>query len=139
MLLTLYHNNVCGDFLLRISNVTAQKMKFFIKDFFSRIWSHLLKKSLMDNFIFCPLCSLRVLGPCFSKISPWLFCSKVEVQPEKAAKRHIQNPVKHLQKQPPRVVPRKRCSENMQQLYWNHTSAWVFSCKFAAYFQNTFS
>ena len=25
------------------------------------------------------------------------------------------------------------------QLYWNHTSAWVFSCKFAAYFQNNFS
>ena len=22
-----------------------------------------------------------------------------------------------------------------KQLYWNHTSAWVFSCKFAAYFQ----
>ena len=42
--------------------ITAQKMKFFIKDFFSkceqirsllRIWSHLLKKSLMENFIFC--------------------------------------------------------------------------------------
>ena len=41
--------------------ITAQKMKFFIKDFFSkfdkiqsflRIWSHLLKKSLMENFIF---------------------------------------------------------------------------------------
>ena len=39
-------------------------MKFSIKDFFSkcdqirrklRIWSHLLKKSLMENFIFCPL------------------------------------------------------------------------------------
>ena len=37
-------------------------MKFSIKDFFIkcdqipsylRIWSHLLKKSLMDNFIFC--------------------------------------------------------------------------------------
>ena len=37
-------------------------MKFFIKDFsskydqirsFQRIWSHLLKKSLMENFIFC--------------------------------------------------------------------------------------
>ena len=25
------------------------------------------------------------------------------------------------------------------QLYWNRTSAWVFSCKSAAYFQNTFS
>ena len=41
---------------------TAQKMKFSIKDFFRkrdqirsflRIWSHLLKKSLMENFIFC--------------------------------------------------------------------------------------
>ena len=38
------------------------KMKFYFKDFFSkcdqirrkpRIWSHLLKKSLMENFIFC--------------------------------------------------------------------------------------
>ena len=26
-----------------------------------------------------------------------------------------------------------------KQLYWNRTLAWVFSCKFAAYFQNTFS
>ena len=26
-----------------------------------------------------------------------------------------------------------------KQLYWNHTAAWVFSCKFAAYFQITFS
>ena len=41
---------------------TAQKMKLSINDFFSkcdqirsflRIWSHLLKKSLMENFIFC--------------------------------------------------------------------------------------
>ena len=23
-----------------------------------------------------------------------------------------------------------------KQLYWNHTSAWLFFCKFAAYFQN---
>ena len=50
----------------------------------------------------------------------------------------------------------QRCSENMPQvyrrtsmrkrdfnkvallLYWNRTSAWVFSCKFAVYFQNNF-
>ena len=41
---------------------SAQKMKFSIKDFFikcdqiswkQRIWPHLLKKSLMENFIFC--------------------------------------------------------------------------------------
>ena len=60
-----------------------------------------------------------------------------------------------LQKQPPRGELKKRCSENMQQiyrrtpmskydfnkvalqLYWNRTSAWVFSCKIAAYFQST--
>ena len=63
----------------------------------------------------------------------------------------------YSQKQPPKGVIKKRCSENTQQiyrrtpmpkcdfnkvafqLYWNHTSAWVFSCKFIAYFQNTFS
>ena len=41
---------------------TSQKMTFFIKVFFSkcdqidiflRIWSHLLKKSLIENFNFC--------------------------------------------------------------------------------------
>ena len=41
---------------------TAQKMKFSIKDFFSKcdeiprkmwIWPHLLKKSLMENLFFC--------------------------------------------------------------------------------------
>ena len=48
--------------ILKSTEITAQKMKFFIKDFFSkcdqiwsflRIWSHLLKKSLMKNFVFC--------------------------------------------------------------------------------------
>ena len=42
--------------------ITAQKVKFSIKDFFSKydqirrklwIWLHLLKKSIMENFIFC--------------------------------------------------------------------------------------
>ena len=44
-------------------------MKFLIKDFFSkydqirsflRIWSHLLKKSLMENFIFCAVFVLKL-------------------------------------------------------------------------------
>ena len=61
------------------------------------------------------------------------------------------------QKQPSRVVLRKTWSENVLriymstptpkcdlnkialQLYWNHRLAWAFSCKFPAYFQNTFS
>ena len=62
-------------------------------------------------------------------------------------------PHMHMQKQPFILI--KRCSENMQQiyrrtpmpkcdfnkvalqLYWNRTSPWLFSCKFAAFFQNT--
>ena len=31
-----------------------------------------------------------------------------------------------------------RC-QSAKHFYWNRTLAWVFSCKFAAYFQNTFS
>ena len=43
---------------------TVQKNEVFLRDFFSkcdqirrflRIWSYLLKKSLMKNFIFCPV------------------------------------------------------------------------------------
>ena len=58
-------NDNKGDVIkttLNVSPYTAQKMKFSIKDFFSkcdqirrklRIWSNLLKNSLMENFIFC--------------------------------------------------------------------------------------
>ena len=51
---------------------TAQKMKFSIEDFFSKcdqirrkllIWSHLLKKPLMENFIFCAV----IQNSCFVK------------------------------------------------------------------------
>ena len=54
-------------------NYTTQKMNLSIKDFFSKydqicrklqIWSHLLKKSLMENFIFCTrLCTIKRLFP----------------------------------------------------------------------------
>ena len=51
--------------------VTSQKMKFSIKDFFSkcdqirsflRIWSHLLKKSLMETSFFCAICRSFIQG-----------------------------------------------------------------------------
>ena len=53
------------------SFTTAQKMKFSIEDFFSKhdpihgflqIWSHLLKKSFMENFIFCAGYPVRSLS-----------------------------------------------------------------------------
>ena len=52
---------------------TAHKMKFFIKYFFSkcdqiriklRIWSHLLKKSSMEKFIFCAVISQNLQPVC---------------------------------------------------------------------------
>ena len=59
--LSCYYNHYHLDCL---KHFTAQKMKFSIKDLFlfSKfdqihsflwIWSHLLKRSLMENFIFC--------------------------------------------------------------------------------------
>ena len=56
--------------------LTAQKMKFSIKDLFSkcdqihrklRIWSQLLKKSLMENFI---LMSSDYME-CLYELPPW--------------------------------------------------------------------
>ena len=50
---------------------TAEKLKFSIKDFFSkcdqirsfqRIWPHLLKKSLMENFDFCAVSCVLGIG-----------------------------------------------------------------------------
>ena len=54
--------NVLTDAIVILKDYTGQKMKFSIKDFFSKrdqirsflqIWSHLLKNYLIKNFIFC--------------------------------------------------------------------------------------
>ena len=57
---------------------TAQKMKFYIKNFFSkcdqirrklRIWSHLLNKFLMENFIFCAVIISNLIKRLRKKLS----------------------------------------------------------------------
>ena len=67
-------NEGLHDFrVLTVECLTAQKMKFSIKDFLTicdqicsllRIWSHLLKKFLMENFIFCAV-STSLLTSCY--------------------------------------------------------------------------
>ena len=65
----------CGtshfSYMLQVMSHTAQKMKFSIKNFFSKfdqlrrklwIWSHLLKKSLMEKFIFCAVSKERKIS-----------------------------------------------------------------------------
>ena len=68
--LNYFYSTFCKP-LQAILMITAQKMKFSIKDFFSkcyqictkqRIWSHLFKKSLMENSIFpCSVCYISNL------------------------------------------------------------------------------
>ena len=51
----------CSEKGSKFTGETAQKMKFSINDFFSKcdqIHSHLLKKSLIENFIFCAVTPL---------------------------------------------------------------------------------
>ena len=61
--------NTIRSHMLINSTCTAQEMKFSIKDSFSkcdqicrklRVWSHLLKKSLMENFIFFAVIALSL-------------------------------------------------------------------------------
>ena len=37
------------------------------------------------------------------------------------------------------TMPKCDFNKVANQLYWNHIAVWVFCCKFATYFQNTFS
>ena len=60
------HENL-KNLIIVYASLTTQKMKFPIEDFFSkcdqicrkpRIWSHSLKKSLMENLIVCTVAEL---------------------------------------------------------------------------------
>ena len=71
---------------------------------FQRIWSHLLKKSLMENFIFC--------------VKLFIFLTLVRLhKPEMLDEIELICKYGNIQKQPTRGVLRKKCSENMQQIY----------------------
>ena len=72
------YSYVFWNFILNKFYFTAQKVKFHIKDLvskcdqipsFLRVWSHLLKKSLMENFIFlCSVCCMKEI--IFQVITP---------------------------------------------------------------------
>ena len=79
MMLALSFWKLLGKLTIFFIGHTAQKMKFSIKDFFSkcdqirsllRIWSYLLKKSLLENFIFCVIACPRANFDSFQKEQP---------------------------------------------------------------------
>ena len=74
--------------------LTAKKMKFSIKYFFSkcdqirrrlRIWSHLLKKFLIENFTFCAV-SFHITTRLYKK--NWVGEILEVLQPEEGDRRH---------------------------------------------------
>ena len=73
--------NISSLVIIRFSLPTSEKMKLSIKDFcsFLRIWSHLLDKSLMENFIFCAALSsvFLIWSQWLFRITDYLFCHAV--------------------------------------------------------------
>ena len=143
-----------GDHKLRI-------MSFFV--FFYCIWLIFSKYSLIQNFLFRLKDYSIHLNVIREKSIFERFCSwqkgfnterLIKKRLEKAdmknnlfergnsIMRRDNRPFTVFRSSPPEVF-----LENVQQIYdgtamlmcdyWNHTSAWVFSCKFNAYFQNT--
>ena len=117
-------------------------------------------KFLSPLHVICRICEIefRLNSNIWGKIQVW-YGVLLEVW-KKGHKLVLKNMAgilnKNLQKQSPIGVCQNSCSPNMQQmyrgtpmwkydfnkvamqLYWNHTSIWVFSCIFTAYLRNTF-
>ena len=114
---------------LYTSEKKKKKRKFFIKDFLSkcdqirsflRIWSHLLKKSLTKNFIFCAVLPYRIMLSIMLKI----MLKKTETHP-RPSQVNVQNSfVRNFQ-----LI---KIQDNLQKLFvWSLfsvcTYAWCFS------------
>ena len=103
------------------------KYRVFFWSFFSRIQSKCVKIRTRKNSVFG-----------HSSRSDNYYTDTWQKQPSTGAleKRSSEN-----MQQTCRRTPTTKCDFNKvaKQLYWNRTFAWVFSCKFAAYFQNIFS
>ena len=70
-------------------------------------------------------------------VSWWLLCNENQRQPSRGVLRKSSSENMHqIYRRTP--MPKRDFNKVAKQLYWNQTSASVFSCKFAAYFQNTF-
>ena len=78
-----YHRSLTGSSIRLFTPCT--KMKFSIEDFFSkcyqinrklRIWSCLLKKSLMENFIFCAL-TIHTILSFFCLLTTWSYAHSI--------------------------------------------------------------
>ena len=117
-------------------------MKFSIKDFFSkcdqirsslRIWSHLLKKFIMENFIFCAVWKL-ISSFCFRMNTLWVICMCwLTFVMKSILQRGNSN-----HEESPEGVLWKKVFLKISQLYKKETPIQVFSCEFCETFKNNF-
>ena len=120
-------NFLCTDLVWK----HCTKMNYFVKDLFSKgeqirsyfqFFSHLLNKSLMDTW-FCVCCNRHyIVHYNTPHVFPYIFHSSVRKARLDWKKKN-----------------QKQSTRGVFRLYWNHFSAWLFSCKLAAAFQNTAS
>ena len=113
---------------------TTKKMKFSIKDFFGRcdqirsflrIWSHLLKKSLMENFIFVQ----QDLKPELDLLKGWITTS---LWCRQAGKREGER--RDIQGNNMWVFFMKTCTSEITEINLHSISYWCFlSTEFYAY------
>ena len=109
-----------------------------------KMWRHLYQ-FLQDTIIFRDEMFFCYGNVHLSPVLVWIYNTKLIRISSTWLSRHNFG---YWQKQLLRGVLIKRCSnlpmpkcdfnKVAKQLYWNRTSAWLFSCKLAAYFQNTF-
>ena len=120
--LNIYHKR-CWFIRKLHTSGTEQKIKFFIKDFFSkfdqirmklRIWSHLLKKSFRENFIFCAV--------------KWTCKGNTYESP---GRQMHSFPTYFLVLMPAGIVAK------LHPIIWSCISLWAFSYTFLQHFKNT--
>ena len=116
-------------YLLKSGHPFKRKMQCSFK-WCVMTWAKLISQfeKLLLIFFQHEMASKYTNFPCHSMFSPGV--SRVEYSHVQATKQLIDSRSSHQE-----VFSGKAAL----QLYWNHTSAWVFSSKFAAYFHNTFS
>ena len=96
-----------------------------LRTFQPQKWKKLRTASLKQNLLFLIKKECNFIKCCERKISQCILPLRKDLL--KICNKFTEHPCRSL-----------LCLAFALQLYWNHSSVWVFSCKFAANFQNTF-
>ena len=146
-----YHNSVIRSshqrcsikkvFFLILQNSqenTCARVSFFNKVGIRNIWSSIHEKGKQRSDWVASLKALLIKESVYFKIETIEIDRRADQQlfrgvPRKSCSENLQQIYKKI------TMPKRYINKAVLQLYWNHFLAWVFSCEFIAYFQNIFS